>query len=127
MSDRSAKFHETCILFENSTDVGDVEFIKVICKNDKKQEILDYHSFVPLKPEVEQRCSKGDETANERVSVLILGIDAVSRLNFYRTMPRTVKALEELGKYIKMCCTNATIIFNFFRWYRNVGIQQSWR
>ncbi|XP_020299718.1 uncharacterized protein LOC109863692 [Pseudomyrmex gracilis] len=35
--------------------------------------------------------------SSRRLSVLVLGIDSVSRLNFYRTMPKTEKYLRETG------------------------------
>lgn len=36
-------------------------------------------------------------TFSRKLSVLILGIDSISRLNFYRTMPKTEKYLRETG------------------------------
>lgn len=39
---------------------------------------------------------KSDEK-RKRISVLVLGIDSVSRINFYRTMPQTAKYVNEMG------------------------------
>lgn len=41
--------------------------------------------------------STNQSTSPRKLSVLILGIDSVSRLNFYRTMPKTAKYLRETG------------------------------
>lgn len=55
-----------------------------------------------LNPEkVRDRVDRADNqtgsVASRKLSVLVLGIDSVSRLNFYRTMPKTEKYLHETG------------------------------
>jgi hypothetical protein len=59
-----------------------------------------YHAFVPLKPEVEKLCQNTRKNIisknKERLSVLVLGMDAVSRLNFHRQMPKTESLLESM-------------------------------
>lgn len=69
----------------------------------------DYFAFVPRKLHVEERCrkqlqlekllnkKKADQPSEKKLSVLIVGIDSVSRLNFHRLMPRTLGKLRELG------------------------------
>lgn len=60
----------------------------------------DYHAFLPSKPWVEKRCrqalNKNPIVSSDRLSVLIVGLDSISRLNFHRMMPKTVKALQSL-------------------------------
>ncbi|XP_014661548.1 PREDICTED: uncharacterized protein LOC106804739 isoform X3 [Priapulus caudatus] len=61
-----------------------------------------FHSFIQVKPDVERRCALNSASANsnERVNVILLGIDSVSRLAFHRQMPRTLRFLEnEMGAF----------------------------
>lgn len=74
----------------------EVEFIKVECFRDEKRIYRDYHAFLPRKNETEKRCEKAVKSLEDRLSVLIVGLDAVSRLNFHRMMPETVKKLKSL-------------------------------
>ena len=64
----------------------------------QKKSILyqDYFAFAPRKPEVEEKCHKVQSSKNDTLSILIVGLDSVSRVNFHRQMPRTVRALEDL-------------------------------
>nr|CAD7570537.1 unnamed protein product [Timema californicum] len=79
------------------------EFVKVVCQVEGHHVYTDYHAFIPLKPGVEKRCDENSINVQESVNVLILGVDAVSRLNLHRQMPKTVnflnnlKAIEMLG------------------------------
>lgn len=60
----------------------------------------DYYAFLPRKPSVEERCKQAlsvDPVANDRLSVLVIGLDSISRMNFHRMMPRTLKILQSLG------------------------------
>ncbi|XP_012532726.1 uncharacterized protein LOC105834636 [Monomorium pharaonis] len=53
-----------------------------------------------LNPEkVRERIDNGSQSGNfsRKLSVLVLGIDSVSRLNFYRAMPKTESYLRETG------------------------------
>lgn len=72
--------------------------MKVECRREGKEIYKDYHAFVPRKSEVEKRCNSSaiPGPKSGRLSVLILGLDAVSRLNFHRTMPTTVEKLRNL-------------------------------
>ncbi|GLH16371.1 Uncharacterized protein GBIM_20653 [Gryllus bimaculatus] len=74
-------------------------FVRVECWVDGALVYEDLHAFVPLLPEVEGRCAAAAarEAAAEGPNVLLLGIDAVSRLNFHRQMPRTAQLLVEMG------------------------------
>lgn len=50
-----------------------------------------------VRDRVEQNVNQSVGASPRKLSVLILGIDSVSRLNFYRTMPKTEKYLRETG------------------------------
>lgn len=75
------------------------EFIKVICSKNNEIIYRDYHAFLPRKPKVEARClqAKKPDSETPHLSILIVGLDAISRLNFHRTMPKTLKSLQDLG------------------------------
>ncbi|XP_066597914.1 uncharacterized protein [Prorops nasuta] len=98
-SDEAISFDTECIPFEGSRSIN-VEFIKIECSRDNKKVYKDYHAFVPRKDAVEKRCSdlkiqKAEEFVQP--SILVVGLDSVSRLNFHRMMPKTVKSLRKLG------------------------------
>jgi hypothetical protein len=69
--------------------------VKVECSVDKKVVYKNYHAFVPIKPEVEKRIQNTCKN-RQRLSVLVLGMDSVSRLNFHRQMPKTKSVLESM-------------------------------
>lgn len=99
-----------CHKFENSTRVFDAEYVKVECYKPNRTRIFrDYYIFVPRKEETEKRCRLVDEKSEElneikqnkvdkkKLSVLVMGLDSISRLNFHRMMPKTVEILQQLG------------------------------
>lgn len=65
--------------------------VKVVCTLNKSIIYHDYHVFIYPTPGTMSR--KNDD---EKVSVLVLGLDAVSRLNFRRQMPKTAEILAQL-------------------------------
>lgn len=90
----------------------EVEVIYVSCKANVKTRSKAKSKTIPTKtiyenvhailnPEKvrEQVDRNGSQFGNSsrRLSVLVLGIDSVSRLNFYRAMPKTEKYLRETG------------------------------
>ncbi|EFA03493.1 uncharacterized protein LOC662511 isoform X2 [Tribolium castaneum] len=83
--DSSIKFEKRCISFNISAKISH-EFIKVMCKVNKVSIYTDFFSFVPIK-------TLKKNTVERRLNVLVVGIDAVSRLNFHRQMPTTVDYL----------------------------------
>ncbi|XP_053693115.1 uncharacterized protein LOC128741363 [Sabethes cyaneus] len=102
---------ENCFSYGERVSV-DSEFIAVICTHpSKKQSVFyrDYFAFVPLKPKVEERCERlrndlkdtlgSDE---DKLGVMILGIDSVSRLNFHRQMPQTAETVVDRLKGAEM-------------------------
>jgi len=82
------------------------EFLSIFCKD-----VLEFLTFVdvlhytPLKPKVEERLAKisletpnSSSPATPHVNVVMFGLDAVSHLNFQRTMPQTREyILQEMG------------------------------
>lgn len=80
-----------------------VEFILVKCKriSNKKPEIVytNAHALVRRKPEVVTRFKERDKVENKTkpLSVLLIGIDSISRLNLIRAMPNTAQHLYNTG------------------------------
>ncbi|XP_069698069.1 uncharacterized protein [Periplaneta americana] len=97
--DNKITFADNCTSFKESVSIPE-EFVKVSCSMDSQNIYTNYHAFIPLKPEVEKRCKEARENSStgqrERVSVLLVGMDAVSRLNFHRQLPRTLKILQNM-------------------------------
>ncbi|XP_051171898.1 uncharacterized protein LOC127288466 isoform X2 [Leptopilina boulardi] len=104
---------ENCIHFNNSVVVpNEVDILMVTCneekyntklKNQKRNNVTIYknvHSIINVEKVLNRlnnsqnvNVSKG----RKRLSVLLLGIDNVSRLNFNRNLPKTVDYLDEKG------------------------------
>ncbi|XP_031351350.1 uncharacterized protein LOC116176732 isoform X2 [Photinus pyralis] len=83
--------YNKCVQFNQSAKVED-DFIRVACTYEKKEIYKDFFSFVPIKPRITKF-----STEPKKLNVLIIGLDAVSRLNFHRQMPNTVKTLKNMG------------------------------
>lgn len=91
---------ENCFEYGERMEISS-EFIAVICTHPSKQNVIfyrDYFAFVTLKPTVEERCEKNENELksknlmnDDKLSVMILGIDSVSRLNFHRQMQQTAE------------------------------------
>ncbi|XP_043796841.1 uncharacterized protein LOC122717135 isoform X2 [Apis laboriosa] len=96
--DNVVTYGNECFKFKNSTIVN-TEFVKIECSRNNEVIYKDYHAFVPRFRSVEKKCEKvrAANSKTEHLSVLIIGLDSVSRLNFHRMMPKTVHKLEELG------------------------------
>ncbi|XP_058447813.1 uncharacterized protein LOC131428135 [Malaya genurostris] len=90
----------------------DSEFIAVICSHPSINNVIfyrDFFAFVPLKLDVENRCEKARndlETKHvvdgDKLGVMILGIDSVSRLNFHRQMHKTAEFVIDRLKAVEM-------------------------
>ena len=75
------------------------EFIGVQCFYGL-QKYSEYHSFLPKKPEVLKRLKKRFLKKSEqenKMNVMILGIDSLSKLNFHRTMKKSSETVNKLG------------------------------
>ncbi|XP_031843546.1 uncharacterized protein LOC116431792 isoform X2 [Nomia melanderi] len=96
--DNIITFGSECFSFKNSAAVK-AEFVKIECSRDKEVIYKDYHVFLPRFRSVEQKYQnpKFVNSRSEKLSVLVIGLDSVSRLNFHRMMPKTVEALQKLG------------------------------
>jgi len=90
----------------NRKTVISEEFISIRCNqyNDTGTLVaktVDMFGFIHLKPEVEKRITNFKSQSGKargkvngrRVNVVVLGIDAVSHMNFLRTMPATYEYL----------------------------------
>ena len=78
------------------------EFIRVQCFYGSETNYSEYHSFLPEKPEVLERVhmkilNESQKMQEDKLNVMILGIDTLSRLNFHRTMKKSKRTLEKLG------------------------------
>ncbi|XP_030753812.1 uncharacterized protein LOC115880669 isoform X3 [Sitophilus oryzae] len=84
-NDKQMKFSENCTNIEDFSAYIIDEFIKVTCDYETKQIYEDYFAFVPKK-----RNESIDRSDRLKPNILIVGLDAVSRVNFHRQMPRTL-------------------------------------
>ncbi|CAG9566682.1 unnamed protein product [Danaus chrysippus] len=89
--------YEACIEFSDYIEVMN-EFVRVSCGY---KDVLIYEQFFIFTPKKQLLSLKGDyidvirnQTA---YNVIIMGIDALSRLNFHRTMPKTLAYLKKKG------------------------------
>ncbi|XP_026487707.2 uncharacterized protein LOC113394568 [Vanessa tameamea] len=89
--------YEACIEFSNHIEVMN-EFVRVTC-NFKESIIYEqFFLFAPKKPFVSFKDEFSEMQMNQTsFNVVIMGIDAISRLNFYRTMPKTLAYLKKKG------------------------------
>lgn len=97
-NDNANKYSEECHVFTKRDKVT-AEFVRVECWRGKDKVYKDYHAFVPRKVNVEKRCKDIKQTSpvKNQLSVLVIGLDSVSRLNFLRSMPKTVQILKALN------------------------------
>lgn len=84
----------------------DVEFVIVRCSARRagwrtKKVYTNMHAVVAPKASVRAKLRKFPprDPGDPRLSVLIIGVDSVSRLNYFRTMPRTSDLLRSAGWY----------------------------
>lgn len=76
-----------------------MEFIFVKCESMGKTVYKNTHAVIRDRPDIRQRLDKFKEKfKNQRpLSVLMLSIDSVSRLNLIRSMPKTAQHLYDSG------------------------------
>ncbi|KAJ9587424.1 hypothetical protein L9F63_019054, partial [Diploptera punctata] len=82
----------------------ETEFILVKCnimKNGKseKEVYKNVHAMVSMKPQVKEKIKQTEN--QKKPSVMIIGIDSVSRLNAIRTIPKTLSLLQR-GEWIEL-------------------------
>lgn len=92
-SDKNVEFDKECYEFTESSNINH-EFIEVICllENTSTTVYHDMFAFVPLKNI--SRTTPSNPTAP---NVLVVGLDAVSRLNLHRQMNSTINYLKNIG------------------------------
>ncbi|XP_063529368.1 uncharacterized protein LOC134740717 [Cydia strobilella] len=98
--DDRVKYHE-CIEFFDVIEALD-EFVRVSCYDNmgEKDSLIfeDFFIYAPKKVLISDNVNNVQFTQNQSAyNVIVLGIDSVSRLNFYRTMPRTLEFLRNKG------------------------------
>ncbi|XP_054014546.1 uncharacterized protein LOC128895720 [Hylaeus anthracinus] len=96
--DNIVTYDNDCSAFQNATTIR-AEFVKIECSRNNEVIYKDYHAFLPRFRSLEQKYEKARAARfkSEHLSLLIVGLDSVSRLNFHRMMPKTVEALRKLG------------------------------
>ncbi|CAH0602971.1 unnamed protein product [Chrysodeixis includens] len=91
--------YEDCVEFFSYIEV-EHEFVRVSCDYDQKTVYEQYFLFPSKKPfhtfgENKVRIQPQNDTPY--YNVIVMGIDAISRLNFHRTMPKTLEYLKKKG------------------------------
>ncbi|KZC04517.1 hypothetical protein WN55_00592 [Dufourea novaeangliae] len=96
--DNVVTYGNECFAFENSVTIK-TEFVRIECSRNKEVIYKDYHAFLPRFRSIEEKYERSriNDPRSEHLSLLIIGIDSVSRINFHRMMPKTVEALQKLG------------------------------
>ncbi|XP_072937055.1 uncharacterized protein [Epargyreus clarus] len=87
--------YNKCEMFSDHIKVSD-EFVKVECL---KNGVFIYKQFFlfAFKKNFSTHDEKEMNETKPTYNILVLGIDAVSRLNFHRTMPKTLQFLKDRG------------------------------
>ncbi|XP_068621495.1 uncharacterized protein [Battus philenor] len=89
--------YEECIYFSDYIEVGN-EFVKISCVSRSKIIYEQFYLFTPKKPFLSYKEDSTEAPINQSgYNVIVMGIDAISRLNFYRTMPKTLSYLKKKG------------------------------
>lgn len=89
--------YNKCIDFISHIEVVN-EFVKVSCGFDDRSLDEQFFLYAPKKPNFSYREDATDTPRNQSAyNVIVMGIDAISRLNFYRTMPKTLAYLKKKG------------------------------
>ncbi|XP_044756231.1 uncharacterized protein LOC123314893 [Coccinella septempunctata] len=89
-SDRQYQFRNVCNEFDDSIVVEE-EFVHVKCTYNHKTIYEDFFAFVPMKTNIPRDFNR------EKLNVLIIGIDGISRINFHRQMKKSAGTLKNLG------------------------------
>ncbi|XP_026757113.2 uncharacterized protein LOC113516836 [Galleria mellonella] len=89
--------YEPCINFTSYIEVMN-EFVKVSCGYDYKTLYVHFFLFAPKKPMLTYDEESFEMPLNQTAyNVIVMGLDAISRLNFHRTMPKTLAFLKKKG------------------------------
>ncbi|XP_075992551.1 uncharacterized protein LOC142987578 isoform X1 [Anticarsia gemmatalis] len=91
--------YEPCVDFTNYVETAH-EFVKVTCDFEQKTIYEEFFLFARKKMRSFNRnmnTHRNESTPATHYNVIVMGIDAISRLNFYRTMPKTLAYLKKKG------------------------------
>lgn len=92
---------DTEVVLNSEEEFTLVRCFKTTKRGTKRNVYKNTHAVVPLKREVELKLNKYNSERStvdkKRLSILVLGLDSVSRLNLLRTMPKTVHYLRHNG------------------------------
>lgn len=89
--------YNKCIRFHDVIKVADDEYVAIDCFYGEKTVYKQYYIFAPTKEIILHDEATIIPENKSAYNVIILGIDNVSRMNFHRTMPKTVNYLLENG------------------------------
>lgn len=102
------KLSNTCKdILTNGTDVSGSEFVLVQCVHSKNKTIdFDTHALLPLKPSVNEKLAFWGSRYKEKdelpLSVIVFVVASTSRPHAHRSLPDTMKFLEETGGFTTM-------------------------
>ncbi|XP_008545568.1 uncharacterized protein LOC103569827 [Microplitis demolitor] len=109
VNDWDVKFNVSpCQDFEDRVELPeDAEIVKVVCRSNKKfsKRILkvmyeNIHAIVNpkrVKDRFQNVSLNNTDTENKKISIFVLGINGISRLNFMRSLPKTAEFLQQKG------------------------------
>lgn len=63
----------------------------------RKDVYTNMHARIGITSQVQNKIIKSETASKDKISVLLIGIDSISRLNLIRTMPQTVSFLKNQG------------------------------
>lgn len=91
----------SCTQFRKSIELpSHIEYIFVKCESFGKTVYKNTHAIVRERPKIRQRLNEFKEKTKDihrPLSILILSIDSISRLNLLRAMPKTAQHLYDTG------------------------------
>lgn len=102
-NDNEIRYHKACVKFTDKIIIKE-EFIMIECSLNKTIIYKNFHCFIHDKPKVEMRNAKIEKVIKKQnlYSVMIIGVDSVSRLNMHRQFPKTMDYLKNNMSAIEM-------------------------
>ncbi|XP_035446766.2 uncharacterized protein LOC118273736 isoform X2 [Spodoptera frugiperda] len=89
--------YSDCKNFSNNIRVKH-EFVRVTCHYHSKRIYKQYFLFAQkIHEHKKKQNTSSNKTQSEYYNVIIMGMDSISRLNLYRTMPKTLAYLKDKG------------------------------
>lgn len=90
----------SCKNFKESANISEpFVLVKCVTRNRKKSVYTNAHAVINMTPQIKKRIQENPTQTNDSrtLSVLLVGIDSISRLNSIRQLPRTLKYLDING------------------------------